>query len=57
MLEEFSSIDAPALEIVTVGADSSSAIVMVTDCVPFSNALPPETVSMATVAVSLEAAS
>ena len=35
-----------------LGADSFSFIVMVTDCVPFSVAEPPLTVSIATAAVS-----
>ena len=42
---------------VTVGALSLSVIVIVTDCVPSSVALPPETPLIAIVAVSLDVAS
>ena len=50
---EFSAIDV-ALEVkVTVGVVSSSVIVMVTACDPFSVADPPETVEIATIPVSL----
>ena len=50
---EFSAID-DALEVnVTVGVVSSSVIVIVTACVPFSEAEPPLTPVIDTVAVSL----
>ena len=48
----FSAIDVALDESVTVGADSSSEIVIVTDCDPLSVALPPETLLIAIVAVS-----
>ena len=38
---------------VTVGALSDSVIAILTDCVPFSVAPPPETVPIATTAVSV----
>ena len=46
------AIDAALLAKVTVGADSFSVIVIVTDCVPSSVADPPETPVIATIAVS-----
>ena len=49
---EFSAIDAALLANVTVGADSFSVIVIVTDCDPLSLALPPETPSIEITAVS-----
>ena len=49
---EFSSIDAALLANVIVGALSFSVIVIVTDCVPLSLALPPETPSIEMIAVS-----
>ena len=49
---EFSAIDAALLANVTVGADSFSVIVIVTDCDPLSLALPPETPSIEMIAVS-----
>ena len=48
----FSAMDVALVERVTVGADSSSEIVIVTDCDPLSVALPPETLLIAIVAVS-----
>ena len=53
----FSAIDVALVANVTVGAFSLSVIVIVTDCVPLSLALPPETPLIAIVAVSFEAAS
>ena len=49
---EFSSIDAALLANVIVGADSFSVIVIVTDCDPLSLASAPETLLIATMAVS-----
>ena len=49
----FSAIELALLDNVTVGADSSSVIVKVACCVPFSIALPPETDEISIVAVSL----
>ncbi len=48
----FSFIDAALLESVTVGADSFSVIVIVTDCVPLSVASAPETPHTAMTAAS-----
>ena len=48
----FSAIDDALLERVTVGADSFSVIVIVTDCVPFSVASPPDTLPIEIIAVS-----
>ena len=48
----FSAIDDALLERVTVGADSFSVIVIVTDCVPFSVASPPDTLPREIIAVS-----
>ena len=48
----FSAIDVALVVKVTVGADSFSVIVMVTDCVPFSLAPPPETLPIEIIAVS-----
>ena len=45
-------MDVALTDNVTVGADSFSVIVMVTDCVPLSEASPPDTPLMAIVAVS-----
>ena len=50
---EFSLIELAEVESVTVGALSSSVIVIVSDCVPSSVADPPETPVIATIAVSL----
>ena len=50
---EFSAIELAEDVKVTVGALSFSVIVIVTDCVPSSVADPPETVSIATIPVSL----
>ena len=47
----------PDVASVTVGALSLSVIVIVTDCVPLSLALPPETPLIAIVAVSFDVAS
>ena len=47
----------PDVASVTVGALSLSVIVIVTDCVPLSLALPPETPLISIVAVSLDVAS
>ena len=49
----FSAILVALTAKVTVGADSFSVIVIVTDCVPLSLAPPPETPSIETIAVSL----
>ena len=49
----FSAIDVALVVSVTVGADSSSVIVIVTDCVPSSVADPPLTPSIEIIAVSL----
>ena len=49
---EFSSIEVPLVDRVTVGALSFSSIVSITACVPLSVALPPETPVIETVAVS-----
>ena len=49
---EFSAILVALTARVTVGADSFSEIVTVTDCVPSSLAPPPETVSIAITAAS-----
>ena len=49
----FSAILVADVASVTVGALSFSVIVIVTDCVPSSVADPPETVSIATIPVSL----
>ena len=54
---EFSAIEVALVAKVTVGADSLSVIVIVTVCVPFSLAPPPETPLIAIVAVSFDAAS
>ena len=54
---EFSAILVDDAAKVTVGALSSSVIVIVTACVPLSLALPPETPLIAIVAVSSDAAS
>ena len=48
----FSAIEVALVVNVTVGADSFSAIVIVTDCEPLSVALPPDTLLTAIVAVS-----
>ena len=48
----FSAIDVALTVRVTVGADSFSEIVIVTDCEPLSDALPPDTLLIAIVAVS-----
>ena len=48
----FSAMDVALVASVTVGADSLSVIVIVTDCDPLSVALPPETLLIARVAVS-----
>ena len=49
---EFSAIELAEVDSVTVGALSSSVIVIVSDCVPLSVADPPETPVIATIAVS-----
>ena len=49
----FSAIDVALVVSVTVGADSFSVIVIVTDCVPSSVADPPLTLSIEIIAVSL----
>ena len=49
----FSAIELAEVANVTVGELSFSVIVIVTDCVPSSVADPPETVSIATIPVSL----
>ena len=53
----FSAIDEALTESVNVGADSLSVIVIVTACVPFSDAPPPLTAETDIPAVSLEVAS
>ena len=53
----FSAIEVALTVNVTLGADSLSVIVMVTACVPSSEAEPPLTPSIEIVAVSFEAAS
>ena len=49
----FSAIDVALTANVTVGADSLSVIVMVTDCEPLSAASAPETDDIEIIAVSL----
>ena len=49
----FSAIDDAEVARVTVGALSSSVIVIVTDCVPSSAASAPDTPDIATIPVSL----
>ena len=53
----FSAIDVALTDKVTVGADSFSVIVIVTACVPFSDAPPPLTPEIDIPAVSFEVAS
>ena len=48
----FSAIDVALVVSVTVGALSFSVIVIVTDCVPLSDASPPETDPIEIIAVS-----